>query len=589
MRFRLVSACSIVVVLVILLSFLVSIGFHFDTAARDCWGGIVQGQIYFNTRLTRNVSAFAAQERFTAELNPGQISARAWFARPVWQPGINGSYSFPLGWILIAAVVLPGAVYLIRWLRISRRLRRGLCLRCGYDLRHSGSVCPECATPRDVPLPLRWPMSIVPSARSLARVMGLAGCLFALVVIVLSVGLWWVGQTDRLAQERYKLAGLDVTRFVAVASPRLSGDVVNRIHSPLSAVDFKRGNLVLLGEGDYAISDRDSSSNLARQSFSDVAIFGVSPQKTRLRLNIRLAHRLRLENLTIDCGNDPCMDFRSSAELCLKNCVIMNYNSGAGGSSAIDGSNTTLLIEDCTFDGNTGRQAGHSMGNAFDLRGGNQVYARNTTFIDNSEISRERCITFDGCGQQRTQARPMSFFDAGARFLRNSPSLVSGVVRSNMADAFTETTDDPTFVQHVLHDSRSDDPLSQRLLDSADFAGDPRYWAALYRGQGENINTIAAQQLSRLKHAPTMFTPASMDRVPALLGLLESSKANEVWQARMEFLSGSPQVIEAIRNHSGPMSEAPPQRLEELNRLLDLSVPLPVEVEYEQLVEKIDR
>ena len=33
--------------------------------------------------------------------------------------------------------------------RIRRRLERGLCVRCGYDLRGSTSgVCPECGTPR---------------------------------------------------------------------------------------------------------------------------------------------------------------------------------------------------------------------------------------------------------------------------------------------------------------------------------------------------------------------------------------------------------------------------------------------------------
>jgi|SRR5579884_4439484 len=38
----------------------------------------------------------------------------------------------------------PTFVAVARWSRAARRQRRGLCVRCGYDLRASHERCPEC-------------------------------------------------------------------------------------------------------------------------------------------------------------------------------------------------------------------------------------------------------------------------------------------------------------------------------------------------------------------------------------------------------------------------------------------------------------
>ena len=51
-------------------------------------------------------------------------------------------------WLLAPPLALPALVWLRRRRRHRRRLRDGLCLTCGYDLRaHApGQKCPECGT-----------------------------------------------------------------------------------------------------------------------------------------------------------------------------------------------------------------------------------------------------------------------------------------------------------------------------------------------------------------------------------------------------------------------------------------------------------
>ena len=49
-------------------------------------------------------------------------------------------------WFVAAATAVPPALVLRRLLRDRRRRRRGLCVRCGYDLRGSQQTCPECGT-----------------------------------------------------------------------------------------------------------------------------------------------------------------------------------------------------------------------------------------------------------------------------------------------------------------------------------------------------------------------------------------------------------------------------------------------------------
>ncbi len=56
--------------------------------------------------------------------------------QPLWRGCIACTLMYGAGWMLVLCG--PGA-----WKR-ARRRRKGMCVRCGYDLRGSTGVCPEC-------------------------------------------------------------------------------------------------------------------------------------------------------------------------------------------------------------------------------------------------------------------------------------------------------------------------------------------------------------------------------------------------------------------------------------------------------------
>src|SRR4051812_7701911 len=74
-----------------------------------------------------------------------------WFiGRAVWLPY----------WVPAAAFAVAPAVYAARTTarRRRERLRKGLCPRCGYDLRASPDQCPECGTRAPAPTPIYTPV-----------------------------------------------------------------------------------------------------------------------------------------------------------------------------------------------------------------------------------------------------------------------------------------------------------------------------------------------------------------------------------------------------------------------------------------------
>ena len=205
-----------------------------------------------------------------------------------------------------------------------------------------------------------------------------------------------------------ELIGANYVLYRNAASPRLSGRVVHvgpeREYVDLASAreNLRPGDLVLLAEGTFSL---DNPGQRQPTHWADIAIVGAGADKTTLTGQIESAVRLRIEGARVECGDDEFVDLRKGSSLHLRDCYITGYNSGAGGSNAICGNGSVILVERCTFEGMTGyaARAGSNGGNAFDLRGFNLLYVRQSHFIDNQEIIRATfpCV-FDGCTSSNT-------------------------------------------------------------------------------------------------------------------------------------------------------------------------------------------
>ena len=93
--------------------------------------------------------------RTPASLPPGETAGLTWETSPSRDVRVlNDQWGFGFGrgeiWFPHLLLMLPSALLPLKWIiwrrRLRHRLANDLCLRCGYDLRASGGVCPECGS-----------------------------------------------------------------------------------------------------------------------------------------------------------------------------------------------------------------------------------------------------------------------------------------------------------------------------------------------------------------------------------------------------------------------------------------------------------
>jgi len=77
-------------------------------------------------------------------------SDRRYFNQPPVKYWVWGFLIVTVPYWLLAVItaILPAMVvtHIVRGLRRRRRIARGMCPNCGYDLRGGGGICPECGT-----------------------------------------------------------------------------------------------------------------------------------------------------------------------------------------------------------------------------------------------------------------------------------------------------------------------------------------------------------------------------------------------------------------------------------------------------------
>lgn len=484
--------------------------------------------------------------------------------------GTRGVYSasVPLAYLLILAMLPTGLLAFRNW-RVSRRRRRlGLCRKCGYDLRASGDQCPECGTARQPPAPASKQTG--PLALSSRHVLVcLVGWLAAMVA-----ALSWVSYSVRIGRETVGLRILDYTGYVYRTTPRLSGRVLALQPGVQPQGWIPEGAVVVLGDGEYIFED----GSLA---FGDVFFVGRGAARTRLKIHLSVAQRVRISGVTIDCDNDPLLDARRGGALQLDRCTITGYNSGAGGSYALTGE-AALLVEDCEFDGRKGRaaQSTGQRGTAFRMSGDVPICIRSSKFVDNREVAHGPVGVFDDC--RLSASRTAAVTPAHEHtFIRNcSPGFFIGAGRP-----FAVSSDDLIYVRAARDANRTGDPLADRMLKLLDSRDDPRFWLALLRSEHAEVRAIARKMLEARGLGKALLDP--FDIRAALAQIAEN--APESSELRLRILAsgdaGLPLLDESARAGSAEVAA----EARELHEILTIHPEISREALYSIFAREVDR
>ena len=302
------------------------------------------------------------------------------------------------------------------------------------------------------------------------------------------------------ARMRSNVRDLDYAWFVYETTPRLSGLILAPESMPIRwRLGPPPGAVVLVGECELRLEEM--------REVSDVAFVGLGADKSWIKLKLRTADRVSLNNLTINCDSDSFADLRHEDSLQVSRCVVIRYNSGAGGSTAMNASSATILIDGCIFDGRDGRAVGRGhWGTAFDFGGTNPAYVRNTHFVDNVEILRTESCVFDTC-----TSFPPTGRSSGVMIDRRSPVYSrgndTGMFTRDSPVPFVLASDDFAYVAAARANKQTGEALADQMLREFRPHSTPQYWCALLRHTDGEIRRMARERLTELGFGAALNRP----------------------------------------------------------------------------------
>jgi hypothetical protein len=483
--------------------------------------------------------------------------------------------SIRLDWVLGGAVLVLLAVGLPAWLRGRARARSGRCLACGYQRAPAEGPCSECG------------VTIAEAKGKTGRVGDGAGrlvrdagvCLF-LVVLAAASGAWWVVAAEDRLMAAHRSQVLDYSWYLGTCAPRLKGAVV--VATPgsgpggLAAVIQRAGSgtTIVLMPGVYELGDMGRGRGPGLNSLKDIWLVGAGREKTTLTMHLEHAERVRIEGLTIDCKDNEFLQVRDQGSIYLRDCLVHNYNSGAGGSEALDVSDAALLVEDCEFEGKSGRNSPSSHGTALELRGDSRVFIRGTRFVNNQEVFRSGEGVLDGCSIS-SDSQWASPPQGGNLFTRNTDYGTNKARFPQLAPKITETLDDPGPLKRMSEGARAGawtDPLVRGAAEKLRIWKDPDVWGRLLLSPSPEVRAIARGK------APLAPTEGLMSLDEAMAMLDQQKLPTNV---SLSILSAGEDGREKLRGLSESSTGRTHDNAAALLRLMDVQPPLPELVQAE--------
>jgi len=293
-----------------------------------------------------------------------------------------------------------------------------------------------------------------------------------------------------------ELTALHAVAFANQTDPRLTGQVL-RIGAEGAPANLRLamgrilpGDTVLLPAGrdvlDFTL--RGPRRAVAAMPLADVALIGTGTRKTTLWISPRRVQpivRLRLEDCTLDLAGRP---FEVTGSwIHLRRCDITNFRTWA-----FHGDDAVLLLEDCTFDGQS-----FSSSQAFELTGQSLVFGRRVTFKNMGTLARATpifpCAFLDS---------PVASWLADCCAESDEPVFLCrsrGLLRPETEFIeFERATDDEDFIASAAGEKPAPDARSARIAGLLDLPRSVPYWIGLLRDARPSVRALAARRLEKL-------------------------------------------------------------------------------------------